>query len=163
MTFWTCQTRLPPKHPQTAAFSINVTHFVFTMAFHVPMMLWLIFAAGVCQGNRSRGYFVSTCCGGVFQLFARSAADLQTAKRQRSILQDARVCITCCGRESNNSICSSDQTFIYAKASIWNLDTSCLNEKCWITLYHVSFLMLQDHFSSTLQSIAKLKTLPIIE
>lgn len=39
---------------------------------------------------RNRGYCVSTCCGGHFQLFARKAADIATAKRQHEILQELR-------------------------------------------------------------------------
>lgn len=46
----------------------------------------------LCKGvrRRNRGYFVSTCCGGHFQLFARRAADIATAKRQHEILQGVR-------------------------------------------------------------------------
>lgn len=46
----------------------------------------------LCTGVRrsNRGYFVSTCCGGHFQLFARKAADIATAKRQYEILQELR-------------------------------------------------------------------------
>ena len=39
--------------------------------------------------RRRHGYVVSLCCGGYFQLFARKACDLSTAKRQQRILQAA--------------------------------------------------------------------------
>ena len=46
----------------------------------------------VCAGpsRRRHGYVVSLCCGGYFQLFARKACDLSTAKRQQRILQEVR-------------------------------------------------------------------------